>query len=72
MPSLSIRISYYTSENRMGEVRLWFASSTKKDFRETVRRHRIAPHSIFKFEVNGGNGYIEKSLEKLLGIVEED
>ncbi|HJV46620.1 MAG TPA: hypothetical protein VJ824_12975 [Bacillota bacterium] len=68
MLSQSYRITYYTSENRLGYSRLWFASSTRTDFRNTLERHRIDPQSIFRFEVKKDKWYEEISLEKLMEI----
>lgn len=71
MPSLSVRIRYKTSENSLGEVGLNFSSSTKKDFQETFRRHRINPEDVIKFEVKKDGQWGVRPLERLKAILEE-
>ncbi len=70
MPSLSIRIRYHTAENSSGECGLWFASSTKKDFRNTLMRHRIDPDKVFVFEIKKDGEWEVRPLEKLHAIFE--
>lgn len=72
MPSISIRIRYHTSENSIGECGLNFASSTKEDFRATLRRHRIDPYKVFKFEIKKDEVYEEVPIKKLRKIFEEE
>lgn len=69
MPSLSIRITYHTTENKRGYSTLWFASTTRTDFKDTLERHRIILESIFRFEVKKDMDYEERPLERLLEIV---
>jgi hypothetical protein len=69
LKSLSVRITYASSENRFGFSVLWFSTTTKSDFRNTLQTHRISPESIFRFEMKREHGYEERPLEKLMEIV---
>jgi hypothetical protein len=69
--SLSIRVTYHSGENSLGQSRLWFASNTKQDFRKTFQRHKIQPIEVIKFEVKEDGIYVDKPIETLRGIVEE-
>ncbi|WP_134705154.1 hypothetical protein [Ammoniphilus sp. YIM 78166] len=69
--SLSVRVTYKTAENSLGQSRLWFATSTKQDLRETFHRQRIRPENVILFEKKVDGVYQNVPLEKLRGILEE-
>lgn len=69
--SISMRVTYRTTENKDGKSRLWFASNTKKDLRDILNRHRIRPENMILFEKKIDGVYQEVSLEKIETIIEE-